>query len=208
MPVRLHVVLLLFLSLGGMMIAIQAWKQASVGSLSTPAIDRFRQAPEPGAPLGRGVTLVDTDGRPMSLLELSGTVRMIFFGFTHCPDVCPLGLSNMSLLLEELGEEARDVRAVFITVDPERDTPEVMKQFVANFAGGIIGLTGTVQQVGGAVATFHAYAQKVPGRDGAYTVDHTASIFLLDRSGNFRGTIDLHEPQLTAAEKLRRLLRS
>ena len=144
----------------------------------------------------------------MRLADLAGKVRMVFFGFTHCPDVCPTGLSTISLLLEELGDEAaRDVRALFITVDPERDTPEVIRQYVSNFANGIIGMTGSPQQTAGAAAAFHAYAKKVRQRDGTYTVDHTASILLLDRGANFRGTIDIHESPTSAAEKLRRLLR-
>lgn len=170
--------------------------QFAGGSLSTSL----------GRPLGTDVTLVDHDGRPVRLADFAGKVRMVFFGFTHCPDVCPTGLSTISLLLEEVGEAARDVRALFITVDPERDTPEVMKQYISSFPKGVIGLTGSPQQIAGAGAAFHAYVKKVPQRDGAYTLDHTASILLLDRAGNFRGTIDIHENPFSAAEKLRRLL--
>lgn len=210
MSLRLHIVLLLALGLAGAVIAVLAWdwtarRQALLAG--SPAGDNSLSA-SLGRPLGENVTLVDHDGRTVRLADVAGKVRMVFFGFTHCPDVCPTGLSIMSLLLEELGSEAaRDVRALFITVDPERDTPEVMKQYIANFANGIIGLTGTRQQIAGAAAAFHAYAKKVPQRDGSYTVDHTASILLLDRAGNFRGTIDIHEKPSAMATKLRRLLR-
>lgn len=201
MPIALHFALLLSLSVAGAAISFMAWhwadhrQPASAESLVTSL----------GKPLAEKVTLIDQDGRSVRLAELAGKVNMVFFGFTHCPDVCPTGLSTISLLLEELGDAARDVRALFITVDSERDTPAVMKQYVSNFAGGIVGLTGSADQVALATTAFHAYFQKVPLPDGGYTVDHTASILLLDRMGRFRGTIDLHESQSSALEKLRRL---
>ncbi len=160
-----------------------------------------------GTVLGSNIELIDHDGRAVRTADFDGKVKLVFFGFTHCPDVCPTGLSLMSLLLEELGDEAAQVRALFISVDPERDTPEVMKGYVSNFANGIIGLTGSTAQVEAAVRAFHAYARKVPQGDGSYTVDHTASLYLLDRSGGFRATIDIHENQKTALEKLRLAIR-
>jgi protein SCO1 len=161
-----------------------------------------------GAPIGDAVHLVDHDGRPVVLGGFAGKARLVFFGFTHCPDVCPTGLSLISLLLEGLGPRAGEVQALFITVDPERDTPEVIKGYIENFPGGIIGLTGSSRQIETAVAAFSAYHKKVPQPSGGYMVDHTASIFLLDRQSRFRSTIDLHEPPDVARRKILAVLDS
>lgn len=208
MSLRLHIALLLALSIAGLAIAVVAWDWADrrEAQLAGAAGGDDGLSASLGRPLGEDVTLLDQDGRAVRLADFTGKVRMIFFGFTHCPDVCPTGLSTMSLLLEEMGEAARDVRVLFITVDPERDTPEVMRDYVSNFANGIVGLTGSPEQIAAAAAAFRAYVRKVPQEDGTYTVDHTASILLLDRAGSFRGTIDIHESPSSAAEKVRRLL--
>lgn len=112
----------------------------------------------------------------------------------------------MSQLLEELGPDAKDVQALFVSVDPERDTVPVLKDYISVFSGNILGLTGTAAQVDQATRAFDAYFKKVPQPSGGYTVDHTASVYLLDRDGNFRSTIDLHEKQDVALQKLRRVL--
>jgi len=161
-------------------------------SLGKPTDDRFR--------------LVDHLGRQVGPDTFVGKVRLVFFGFTHCPDVCPTGLSLMSQLLEELGPDATDVQPLFVTVDPERDTVAVLKEYISVFNGNIIGLTGTSAQVEEVTKAFSAYFKKVDQPGGGYTVDHTASVYLLDRDGYFRATIDLHEKPGVALQKTRRLL--
>ena len=159
-----------------------------------------------GKPMAAGFGLVDHFGREVGLDAFAGKVRLVFFGFTHCPDVCPTGLSLMSQLLEELGADAKDVQAVFISVDPERDTVEVLKQYMSVFAGDILGLTGTPEQIASVTSGFSAYFKKVPQPSGGYTVDHTASVYVLDRKGAFRATVDIHERQDVALQKIRRIL--
>lgn len=205
MRTRLQIVLLIVLALAGAAAAVMAWRSADK-QLAERSAERGGLAASLGKPMGIGFELVDQDGRSVRSADFDGKVRLVFFGFTHCPDVCPTGLSLMSQLLEDLGDGAKDVRALFITVDPERDTPQVMKAYVSNFANGIVGLTGTSERVAAAVRSFYAYFKKVPQSDGSYTVDHTASVYLLDRDGNFRATIDLHENLNAATAKLRRLV--
>jgi protein SCO1/2 len=161
-----------------------------------------------GKPMDERFRLVDHLGRQVGPDTFTGKVRLVFFGFTHCPDVCPTGLSLMSQLLEELGADAKDVQALFISVDPERDTVEVLEQYMSVFAGDMLGLTGTQEQITSVTGAFSAYFKKVPQPSGGYTVDHTASVYVLDRKGTFRATVDIHERQDVALQKLRRILAS
>lgn len=159
-----------------------------------------------GRPMDERFRLIDHLGRQVGPDTFAGKVRLVFFGFTHCPDVCPTGLSLMSQLLEELGADAKGVQALFVSVDPERDTVDVLKQYVSVFPGDIRGLTGTPAQIADVTKAFNAYFKKVPQPSGSYTVDHTASVYLLDRDGTFRATIDIHEKQDVALQKVRRVL--
>lgn len=159
-----------------------------------------------GKPMDERFRLVDHLGRQVGPDTFAGKVRLVFFGFTHCPDACPTGLSLMSQLLDELGADAKDVQALFISVDPERDTVEVLKQYMSVFAGSMLGLTGTPEQIAGVTGAFSAYFKKVPQPSGGYTVDHTASVYVLDRKGTFHATVDIHERQDVALQKIRRIL--
>ncbi|MCX2697778.1 MULTISPECIES: SCO family protein [Ochrobactrum] len=156
-------------------------------------------------PFGGPFNLVTMDGKPFTEKDLRATPSAIFFGFTHCPDVCPTTLYELDGYLKQLGPEAADIKAYFISVDPERDTQEIMKTYVSNVSDRIIGITGTPENVADVVKSFHIYAKKVPTEDGEYTVDHTASVFLLDKGGRFRGTIAYQENPDTALEKLKNL---
>lgn len=206
MSLRTHLVLLSLLCLAGIGVANIAWMTPiGVSDTRPPATDSI--AASLGRPMGEDFSLVDHHGRAVTARDFAGKTRLVFFGFTHCPDVCPTGLSRMSLLLEELGEQAGGVHALFITVDPERDTPEVIKDYVSNFAGKIVGLTGTQEQIAAVAKSFHAYFKKAPQPDGGYLVDHSASILVLDSNGNFRATIDIHEDPSAALQKVRRLIR-
>ena len=137
--------------------------------------------------IGGPFTLVDQDGRTVTSDSLKGKPTLIYFGFTYCPDVCPTSLLLMETALEKLGPDAaKKVNLVFITIDPERDTPALLKGYVTNFGPTFIGLTGTPDQVAAAARAYRVYYQKVPGKDGGpYIMDHSSIVYLLDRNGRF-----------------------
>ena len=128
------------------------------------------------------------------------------FGFTHCPDVCPTALSYVANTLQALGSQADAVRPVFLTVDPERDTTAVMAEYTDLFDPRILGVTGAPDDVAAALKSLRVYSRKVPQDDGNYTMDHTATMLLLDAQGRPRSTLDIHEAPETAAGKVRLLL--
>lgn len=137
--------------------------------------------------IGGPFALVDQDGKPFTSDELKGKPTLIYFGFTYCPDVCPTSLLLMEAALEQLGPDAaKKVNVVFITIDPERDTPELLKGYVPNFGPTFIGLTGAPQQIADVARAYRVYYQKVPSKDGGpYLMDHSSIIYLLDRNGRF-----------------------
>ena len=156
---------------------------------------------------GNGVySLVDQRGNPVDQTMFKGHPSALFFGFTHCPEVCPTTLAEMSGWFEALGDEGKDLQAYFVTVDPERDTPEIIGDYVSWVSDRITGVTGKPEEIDKIVKAWGVYAQKVPLDDGGYTMDHTASVFLLDRQGQFQGTIAYREDSATALDKLRNLL--
>jgi protein SCO1/2 len=160
----------------------------------------------PGAPLGGAFTLVDQDGEPVTEALFRGKPSAVFFGFTHCPDVCPTTLMEAAGWIEALGADADKMRFVFVTVDPARDTPQVMKDYVSAFSDKILGVTGEPEKVEAMVADYKIYSRKVPLEGGDYTMDHTASVLLLDEDGAFVGTIAPDESKETAVAKLQRLV--
>lgn len=164
---------------------------------------RDRQAAN--EPFGGPLNLVTMDGKPFTEEDLRATPSAIFFGYTHCPDVCPTTLFELDGWLNQLGAEGENIKAYFVTVDPERDTQEILKVYVGNVSDRIVGLTGTPENIAAAVKSYHIYAKKVPDSDGGYTMDHTASVFLLDKGGRFRSTIAYQENPDTALEKLKNL---
>jgi protein SCO1/2 len=129
----------------------------------------------------------------------------VFFGYTHCPDVCPTTLFQISEVLRALGPDAK-IKALFITVDPERDTPELMQQYAESFDPRIIGLSGDRAAIDKVVAAFRVYARKAPGANGAYTMDHSAVIYLMDRDGKFLHAFNLERAPEQAAAELKPLL--
>ena len=136
--------------------------------------------PAPVIATGPLHALVDHDGRPFEVGDLDGRAVVVFFGFTHCPDVCPLELATVALALDRLGAAADQVRAVFVSVDPERDTPERLGAYVGAFHPRLVGLTGTPEAIAAAAGAFGARFARVELDDGDYTVDHLARIFVLD----------------------------
>ncbi|MBP0441394.1 SCO family protein [Tianweitania sediminis] len=166
-----------------------------------------------GGPRGSGVatvggpfTLTGVDGQAVTEKDLLGKPSAIFFGFTYCPEVCPTTLSELSALADQLGSDADKLNLVFISVDAERDGPEEMKQYLTAFDSRIIGLTGTPEQIDAAAKAFKIYYTKVLLDDGDYTMDHTASVILMDAYGKFFGTMAYEEAMSVMLAKLKRLI--
>ncbi|RFC68206.1 MULTISPECIES: SCO family protein [Mesorhizobium] len=149
--------------------------------------------------------LVDSRGAAIDEQAFRGHPTIVFFGFTHCPEVCPTTLVEMDGWLKTLGDEGKNIHAYFVSVDPERDTPQVMNDYVTNVSSRIMGITGDPAKVDQMVKDFKIYARKVPTDGGDYTMDHTASVLLLGSNGQFFGTIAYGENQDTALAKLKRL---
>jgi protein SCO1/2 len=154
----------------------------------------------PGASAITGTfSLIDHDGRRVTEKDFQGKPYLVFVGFTHCPDVCPTTLFQMSEVLRATGEKGRDLRALFISVDPERDKPEVLKSYLASFDERIRGLTGDPAAVEAALKSFRGYARKVPLQGGDYTMEHSAFVYLMDEDGRFVSTFNLNRPPEEAA---------
>ena len=150
---------------------------------------------QPGAAaVGGPFSLVDQDGRTITDKDVAGRPHLVFFGFTHCPDVCPTTLFRISEVLKATGEKGRNLQALFITVDPERDRPEVLKAYLSSFDQRVRGLTGEPAAVEAAVKAYRAYARKVPTKDGDYTMEHTSYVYLMDRRNRFVSTLNLNRP--------------
>lgn len=159
-----------------------------------------------GEAFGEPFALVDNKGQAITEQAFRGHPSAVFFGFTHCPEVCPTTLAEMDGWLKSLGDEGKDIRAYFVTVDPERDTAAVMDSYVSNVSTRITGITGEPAKVESMVKSFKIFYRKVPTDNGDYTMDHTASVLLLKRNGDFFGTIAYEENPDTALQKLRRLV--
>lgn len=158
------------------------------------------------ASVGGPFTLTTQEGKPLSDTDLKGSPFLVFFGFTHCPDICPTKLFEISEALRAAGDgdKAKKLRALFITVDPERDTPEAMKSYLGSFDSRIVGLSGDRAAIDAVIKTYRAYAKKVPLKDGDYTMDHTALVYLMGKDGSFVGAFNIEQtPAQAAAEWLR-----
>jgi protein SCO1/2 len=160
-----------------------------------------------GASIGGPFTLTRSDGRPFSDKDFGGKPFALFFGFTRCPEVCPTTLWEASGWLQKLGADADRLTFAFVSVDPERDTAAELAQYMSAFDPRIVGLTGTVEQVEAIKKAYRVYSRKVPTDGGDYTVDHTATIYLMHGDGRFSGTIAWRENADSAIAKLARLAR-
>jgi protein SCO1/2 len=156
--------------------------------------------------IGGSFQLVDQNGKPVSDADLKGKWQLLFFGYTHCPDACPTALNEIALALDRLGEKRDKVEVVFITVDPERDTPEVLKNYVQSFDAGIIALTGSPEQVAQAAKAYRVYYAKHPRSDRGYDMDHSAVIYVMDPQGRFTATFTPDSTADAIAERLQKLL--
>ncbi|WP_075292238.1 SCO family protein [Pararhizobium arenae] len=162
-------------------------------------------------PFGVPFTLVSQSGQPITEKAFTGKPTAVFFGFTHCPEVCPTTLFELNGWLEKVDPQGDKLQAYFVSVDPERDTPEILGQYVSNVSKRITGISGPANDVMEMVKGFRVYAKKIPldesQPDGDYTMDHTASVFLLDANGRFSGTIAYGENPDVAVKKLENLLK-
>lgn len=156
--------------------------------------------------IGGPFAMTDHNGRAVTEKDYAGKAKAIFFGFTYCPDVCPATLARLTVLMEKLGPDAEKLQVILVSVDPERDMPDVLKGYLASFGPRIIGLTGTPEQLAAFAKSYRVFYEKVPGQDGNYTLNHSAGVFLFRKSGEFQGTIDREESDGVALEKLKMLL--
>ena len=158
------------------------------------------------AAIGGPFQLTDQSGQTVTEKSLQGRPTLIFFGFTHCPDVCPTSLFEISEVLRAMGKDADRVNAYFISVDPERDTTAAMKDYLSSFDPHLKGLTGDPDAVAKVISGFRVYAKKVPTKDGDYSMDHTALVYLMDKQGRFVAPFKLDRKPEQAAADLRRYL--
>ena len=171
------------------------------------ATGQFRTAGGPGpSAIGGPFTLIDQNGQPITDQDLKGRPFLVFFGYTHCPDVCPTTLFDVSELLRALGTDADRTGALFITVDPERDTPAVLKDYLSSFDPHLRAASGDRTMIEAAEKAYRVIARKVPGDNGDYGMDHTALVYLMDKQGRFVAPFSLKRRPEDAAAELRRYL--
>ena len=150
-----------------------------------PATPSFKGIDITGADYARGFSLTDFNGQTRTLADFKGRVVMLYFGFVQCPDVCPTALTRAAAVMERLGPQSSDLQVVFVTVDPERDTPELLREYMAAFHPSFLALTGNAEQIAQTAKDFRAFYKKVP-TGSSYTMDHTALSYLFDRQGRIR----------------------
>ena len=154
--------------------------------------------------VGGPFELVDQTGKRRTDAEFRGKLMLVYFGYTHCPDICPTDLMQVSLTIDKLGPAGKEVQPLFISVDPERDTTSILADYVSAFNSRLIGLTGTPEQIRAVADSYKAYyAKYVPADGGAYLIDHTGFIYLMGRSGEYVGFI----PPGTSADRMVEIIR-
>ena len=168
----------------------------------------FKSTDITGADYGKSLSLTDVStGKLVSLEDFHGKLVMLFFGFTHCPDVCPTTLLKAAQIRKQLGPDSARMQVLFVTVDPERDTPEILSKYVPAFDPSFIGLRGDPAETGKAAREFKVFYQKVPNRDGtSYNVDHTAASYILDTEGRLRLFVRHTQPAEEIVADLQQLL--
>ena len=182
---------------------------AGVASIVLVVVLVSGRSPVPSAgasPIGGPFSLTDQNGRTVTDQDLRGRPFLVFFGFTHCPDVCPTALFEISEVLGKLGPDAQKVSALFVTIDPERDTPTQMKDYLSSFNPRLVGLTGDPAAIATVAKEYLVYVKKVPLDHGDYTMDHTALVYLMDKDGRFVAPFNLKRSAEDAAADLRRYM--
>lgn len=195
---RSHILLVLSAFLAGLVIFLGVFLYAT-GQLGA---GRGASASVIGGPF----QLVDQNGKPVTEQDMKGKPFLVFFGYTHCPDVCPTTLFEVSEVMRALGPDADRVGAMFVTVDPERDTPAAMKDYLSSFDPHLRGLTGDRKSIDAAEKAYRVYAKKVPTESGDYSMDHTALVYLMDKQGRFVAPFSLRRKPEEAAADLRRYM--
>jgi protein SCO1/2 len=147
---------------------------------------QFQLTDVTGASFGKALELTDHNGQRRTLADFKGKVVVLFFGFTHCPDACPTTMVELANVAKQLGPDAQRLQVLFVTVDPQRDTPEVLRQYVPSFHPAFLGLYGTPDETTRAAKEFKVYFQKQPQAGGSYTMDHSAGTFVIDAQGRMR----------------------
>lgn len=170
------------------------------------ATGQFRNGGPGASAIGGPFKLIDQDGKPITDQDMKGEPLLVFFGYTHCPDVCPTTLFEISEVLRAMGPDAARVHALYITVDPERDTPAVMKDYLSSFDPNLRGATGDANAVDAAEKAYHVYAKKVPTGNDDYSMDHTALVYLMDKQGRFVAPFNLKRRPEDAAADLKKHL--
>jgi len=163
-----------------------------------------RAQTEGKALIGGPFSLFDTDGKQVADGNFRGKLMLVMFGYTHCPDVCPTELQNIAEVMDKLGADASQVAPVFITVDPQRDTQQVLASYLKSFRPAITGLTGSSDEVASAAKAYRVYFRKAAGDAENYTVDHSAFIYLMDREGNYITHFTFNTPADTIVHAIKR----
>jgi protein SCO1/2 len=178
--------------------------------LTTLVVTRWRGDPATGGggmpSIGGPFTLTDGAGQKVTDAAFRGKWMLLYFGYTHCPDACPTALNDMALALDKLGPQRGSVAPVFITIDPERDTPAIIKEYVASFGPDFVGLTGSPAAIATTEKEFRVYAQKHPNEDGSYDMDHSSIIYVMDPAGRFVTNFTHESSPDDIANRLRKLL--
>ena len=171
----------------GAAVALLPWLAACDRLAELAGKPGFHSTDITGAEFARSLDLPDVDGRMRSLADWRGKVTVVFFGYTQCPDVCPATMAELAGLRQSLGADGERLQTVFVTLDPERDTAELLKAYVSNFGPGVTALRGSAEQTAAAAKEFKVFFQKVPGKTpGSYTMDHSAASFVFDQTGRAR----------------------
>ena len=180
----------------------------SLISLLLPSIlkKNFQTQYSSEAKLGSSFELIDSNGNKITEAAFVGSPTVLFFGFTHCPTVCPLALHRLSLLIEKLDKDQKKLKVYFITLDPERDTWRVLNKYLTGFNNRIIGITGESEKIKILAKSWGIYSKKVPLDGDNYSIDHTALIFLLKSNGNFLKTIDFEDDFELSLKEIKKLL--
>ena len=173
----------------------------------SPSAQQFKGVDITGAEYARTLSLPDQFGKARSLDDFKGKVTVVFFGYTQCPDVCPTTMAELAQVKKALGKDGERVQGVFITVDPERDTPETLKAYMASFDPSFVALRGTPEETKATAKEFKVFYAKVPGKvEGSYTMDHTAGSYVLDTKGNVRLFVRYGAPAEALTADLKALL--
>lgn len=191
----------------GSLLILVAFALALVGIVgATVAFLPRGERPPAMSVVGGPFRLDSSKGGTVDSRALKGKPFLVFFGFTQCPNVCPTTLADLGTLLDEFGAQGGEIQAYYITLDPERDTAAVMREYMPSFSERITGLTGTKEAIDGVVRDYRAFVKRVPLPGGDYTLEHTLMVYMMDRDGGFAGPLDLSAGHPLALKQLRKLV--